>query len=192
VLLTRRRAYYLLRELECVSCRSKKGTRLFIDGIRYQGEDRVLDDDSVLDSLCINCSHKAKGYNQSPRRKQHVDDAWEVMLLREKAKMPTRYDAYRTKARQPLTLTEVYEVMKQIPCAVCGRKEDEATCVIGFNTWSEKQTAEIKADTDPLTVIDVYRDLVWLCPDHYDQHETIRLSFDFDENFYAAMRTLYS
>ena len=194
--LTRKRCYYLLRELECVSCRTKQGTRIFVDGRRVI-DDISVADDATLEAFCINCADKAEAYQQSEQRKAFVDEAVELMYLREAAKISTRYDAYRNAQKQPLSHEEVHRIAERIPCEVCGRTDDDFPngrrdqVVRGFVMWPDGRSVNLIA-ADPIAKIDQWRDCVWLCPEHYGKKHEIKLSFSFDENFYKQMRSLYS
>jgi hypothetical protein len=119
------------------------------------------------------------------------------MYLREAAKIPTRYDAYRNATKTPLTVAEVYDVMERFPCEVCGRtdfdfpngKREQA--IRGHLMWPDGKSY-YGVFNAPDGLIDTFRDCVWLCPDHTSQRKKLLLSEKFDENFYRLMRSLYS
>ena len=181
MLLTRKRIYYLLRELECVSCRRQVGTRLFVDGKRVVADELDVGDGACIEAFCIYCAHKAPTYKQTSGRKDHVDEAIKLMYLREAAKIPTRYDAYRDAQKAPLGQSDVYEIVKRLPCEVCGKKHYERLL-----RWPDHKNQQWH---DTYGLIDQFRDLVYLCKSH--REDPILLSESFDENFYKEMRALY-
>lgn len=188
MLLNRKRNYYLLRELECVSCRTKSNTRVFVDSVRMI-EDELDCDDATIEVFCIDCAHKADFHRQAAARKEHVDEAIKLMYLREAAKIPTRYDAYRLPTKEPLLPNDVHRIVSTIPCEACGGQHTDPLWRWPDHRHGDWVSAE--RNNDVWGMIDDFRDAVWLCPVHRHDKQ-YRLSRTFDENFYRSMSTLYS
>jgi len=154
------------------------------------GDTEIDRNGDVIEVLCINCADKAQRLlKQSQGRKDHIDAAIDHMLLREKAKIPTRYDAYRSASKEPLGTGQILYIAERIPCEACKRTDTKPQWRWPIPIDTDWPDALLQNDADRM--VDIFRDAVWLCPEHED-HKQYTLSWSFDENFYNRMRSLYS